>query len=274
MASPECFLKSRTQTPSFRRSSDSKAVPGPPARCARVWKDLVVKDSKGRLAASSGKRHKVFSAQQAQRAKTRKLHRSIAGADGAFKRATDIAVSSTALVVLAPVMAAVALLIRLLDGGPVLYKQVRVGLGGARFTILKFRTMRCDAEEGLGPMWSLKQDPRCTSFGAWLRRRGIDELPQLWNILRGDMTLVGPRPERPEFVNEFSMSYPGYDARHAVRCGLTGYAQVHGWRGDTAVENRLRHDLYYIRNWSIGLDFRILVLTLLRGWSERTRNGV
>ena len=167
----------------------------------------------------------------------------------------------------------VAGLICLVDGRPVLYRQVRLGLRGKRFTILKFRTMRPDAEEGLGPMWSLKDDPRCTKLGAWLRRRGIDELPQLWNIIRGDMTLVGPRPERPEFVKEFSTSYPGYDIRHAVRCGLTGYAQIHGWRGATGLEDRLRHDLYYIRHWSLWLDLRILALTLVRGWSERTRDG-
>jgi undecaprenyl-phosphate glucose phosphotransferase len=170
-------------------------------------------------------------------------------------------------------MAVVALLIRIADGGPAFYRQVRVGLRGERFTILKFRTMRCEAEEGLGPIWSLKDDPRCTRFGAWLRRRGIDELPQLWNVLRGEMALVGPRPERPEFVKEFSTSHPGYDARHSVRCGLTGYAQIHGWRGATSIEDRLRHDLYYTRHWSLWLDFRIMALTLVRGWSERTRNG-
>ena len=175
---------------------------------------------------------------------------------------------------LAPVMGAVAALIRLVDGGPILYRQVRVGLRGQRFTILKFRTMRRDAEEGLGAIWSLKDDPRCTKLGAWLRRRGIDELPQLWNILRGDMTVVGPRPERPEFVKEFSASYPGYDARHAVRSGLTVYAQIHGWRGASSMEDRLRHDLHYIRHWSLWLDLRILALTLTRGWSERTRTGV
>jgi undecaprenyl-phosphate glucose phosphotransferase len=185
----------------------------------------------------------------------------------------DIVVSAVALVMLAPALGIVALLIRFLDGRPALYRQVRVGFRGQRFTILKFRTMRYNAEEGLGPIWSLKDDPRCTRLGAWLRRRGIDELPQLWNVLRGEMSLVGPRPERPEFVKEFSISYPGYDARHSVRCGLTGYAQIHGWRGATGMEERLRHDLYYIRHWSLWLDFRILALTVGRGWSERTRNG-
>jgi len=211
----------------------------------------------------------------AQQAKAlRKPHRSVVGPEAVVKRVLDIALSGAGLVLLAPVMGAAVVLIRLVDGGPAIYRQVRVGLRGRHFTMLKLRTMRTDAEDGLGPIWSLKDDPRCTKLGAWLRRRGIDELPQLWNILRGDMTVVGPRPERPEFVKEFSTSYPGYDARHAVRSGLTGYAQIHGWRGASSMEDRLRHDLHYIRHWSLSLDLRILALTLVRGWSERTRNGV
>jgi putative colanic acid biosynthesis UDP-glucose lipid carrier transferase len=198
----------------------------------------------------------------------------VAGIEGALKRSIDITASAAALVVLAPFIISLGLLIKLSQGGPVIYFQRRVGLRGSHFTIFKFRTMRIDAEEGLGAIWSLKDDPRCTRFGAWLRRWGLDELPQLWNILRGDMTLVGPRPERPEFVKEFSESLPAYGARHAVRCGLTGYAQIHGWRGATSIEERLRHDLYYVRHWSLALDIRILALTLVRGWSERTRDGI
>jgi len=170
-------------------------------------------------------------------------------------------------------MAVAAVLIKLQDGGPVIYRQVRVGLRGEPFTIFKLRSMRVGAEDGLGPMWSLKDDPRCTRFGGWLRRYGLDELPQLWNVLRGDMALVGPRPERPEFVQEFSSAIRGYNSRHAVRPGLTGYAQVHGWRGATSVEKRLQHDMHYLRHWSLALDLRILALTLSRGWSERTRSG-
>jgi lipopolysaccharide/colanic/teichoic acid biosynthesis glycosyltransferase len=204
----------------------------------------------------------------------RTAHPSVAGFDALLKRAIDLAIASTALLVLAPALVIVGLLIKLSDGGPVLYRQRRVSLHGAPFTILKLRTMRFDAEEGLGAIWSLTKDPRCTRLGSHLRRWGIDELPQLWNILRGDMSLVGPRPERPEFVREFSKTIPAYGARHAVRCGLTGYAQIHGWRGETSIEERLRHDLYYVRHWSVGLDLRILVLTLVRGWSEQTRNGI
>jgi exopolysaccharide biosynthesis polyprenyl glycosylphosphotransferase len=198
----------------------------------------------------------------------------VAGLEGLFKRAIDVTLSAAALILLAPLLVAVGLLIKLSDGGPVLYRQRRVSLLSQPFTILKFRTMRIDAEEGLGAIWSLKNDPRCTRWGSFLRRWGIDELPQLWNIVRGDMSLVGPRPERPEFVREFSKTLPAYGVRHAVRCGLTGYAQIHGWRGETSIEERLRHDLYYVRHWSLGLDLRILALTLAHGFSEQTRNGI
>ena len=154
-----------------------------------------------------------------------------------------------------------------------MYRQARLGLHGRLFTIIKFRTMHEHAERELGAVWSVPQDPRCTRVGYWLRRSGLDELPQLWNILRGEMSLVGPRPERPEFTREFREEHPGYDVRHTVRAGLTGYAQIHGWRGYTSLEERLRHDLYYARNWSLALDFRIVLMTLLRGWSERTTKG-
>jgi lipopolysaccharide/colanic/teichoic acid biosynthesis glycosyltransferase len=171
-------------------------------------------------------------------------------------------------------MAAIALAVRLTDGGPIFYRQVRVGLNGAHFTIIKFRSMGENAEEHLGAIWSVPDDPRCTRIGHYLRRYGLDELPQLWNILRGDMSLVGPRPERPEFTRSFRDEYPNYEARHSVRPGLTGYAQVFGWRGYTSIEERLRHDLYYLRHWSIGLDAYVLLLTLSRGWSETPRIGV
>jgi lipopolysaccharide/colanic/teichoic acid biosynthesis glycosyltransferase len=186
----------------------------------------------------------------------------------------DIGVSVVALVLLAPLMAAIALAIRFTDGGPALYRQTRVGLHRRRFTIIKFRSMREDAEQQLGAIWSVPDDPRCTKIGHYLRRYGLDELPQLLNIFRGDMSLVGPRPERPEFTREFRNEYPGYDLRHSVRSGLTGYAQIHGWRGYTSIEERLRHDLFYVRNWSLSLDFYVLFLTLTRGWSERLRMGV
>lgn len=200
-------------------------------------------------------------------------HRSVSGAAGLLKRSMDVALSAAALVLLSPVMAVIALAIRLADGGPVFYRQVRVGLDGEHFVILKFRTMHPEAEAGLGAIWSVPDDPRCTRFGGLLRRLGLDELPQLWNVLCGDMSLVGPRPERPELIRQFRKEYPGYERRHAVRSGITGYAQVHGWRGFSSLEERLRHDFYYIEHWSLLLDLYIAVLTLLRGWSEKRRDG-
>lgn len=193
---------------------------------------------------------------------------------GFIKRTVDVVVSAVLLVLLSPLLAIIALAIRFGGGGPVLYRQTRVGLDGQRFVIIKFRTMREHAERDLGAIWSVPDDPRCTAFGAYLRRLGFDELPQLWNILRGEMSLAGPRPERPEFTREFREEHQDYDLRHTVRAGLTGYAQIHGWRGYTSLEERLRHDMYYVRHWSLRLDFYILLMTLIRGWSERTRTGV
>ena len=171
-------------------------------------------------------------------------------------------------------MALIALAIRLGDNGGALYRQERVGLDGRRFTILKFRTMPTGAEDRRGPIWSVSNDPRCTRLGALLRRLGFDELPQLWNVIRGEMSLVGPRPERPQFVGQFRTERPNYDRRHMVRPGLTGYAQVHGWRGDTDLGQRLRHDLHYVQRWSLTLDFYVFLRTLVRGWSERTMAAV
>jgi lipopolysaccharide/colanic/teichoic acid biosynthesis glycosyltransferase len=174
---------------------------------------------------------------------------------------------------LSPLLGAIALAVRLSDGGAVLYRQVRVGLDRRRFTIIKFRTMHEDAERDLGPIWSVRGDPRCTRIGYYLRRSGLDELPQLWNVLRGDMSLIGPRPERPEFTREFRKEHRAYDVRHTVRPGITGYAQIHGWRGYTSLQERLRHDIYYVLHWSLALDAYVFLMTLIHGWSEKTRNG-
>src|SRR5262249_36864249 len=141
-------------------------------------------------------------------------HRSVSGAPGFLKRSMDVALSLTGLIVLSPVLAVIGLAVRLTDKGPVLYRQTRIGLRGRPFTIIKFRTMREDAERDLGAVWSVPHDPRCTSVGYYLRRSGLDELPQLWNILRGEMSLVGPRPERPEFTQEFLKQHDNYDLRH------------------------------------------------------------
>jgi exopolysaccharide biosynthesis polyprenyl glycosylphosphotransferase len=201
-------------------------------------------------------------------------HKSIRGVSGFVKRSFDVCAAGVVLVLLSPLLLLIAIVVKLEDGGAVLYRQKRVGLSGRCFTIIKFRTMREDAERDLGPLWSVPGDPRCTRAGHYLRRSGLDELPQLWNILRGEMSLVGPRPERPEFTREFRKEHAHYDLRHVVRSGLTGYAQIHGWRGYTSLEERLRHDFYYVQNWSLRLDVYIVLMTFVRGWSERTRKGV
>jgi exopolysaccharide biosynthesis polyprenyl glycosylphosphotransferase len=201
-------------------------------------------------------------------------HASIRGSQARIKRLIDVCGSVAGLIFLSPLLFAIAAAVKISDGGSILYKQTRLGLNGRPFRIMKFRSMHPAAERDLGPVWSVPQDPRCTRLGGLLRRLGFDELPQLWNVLKGDMSLVGPRPERPEFVSEFRGEFPIYDVRHSVRSGITGYAQVHGWRGDTSVEMRLQHDLYYIENWSVSLDIRVLLLTVMHGWSERTRDGL
>ncbi|HTY19386.1 MAG TPA: undecaprenyl-phosphate glucose phosphotransferase [Myxococcota bacterium] len=180
------------------------------------------------------------------------------------KRVFDVAISSIALAAAAPLLALVALSVRLTSGAPVLYAQERMGLDGRVFRMLKFRTMVLDAERDTGPVWARRGDPRETRIGGFLRRTSLDELPQLWNVVRGDMSLVGPRPERPVFIEQFRREVPGYMLRHKVKAGLTGWAQVHRWRGDTSLHERVEHDLYYIRNWSLGLDLRILLMTLWR----------
>jgi Undecaprenyl-phosphate glucose phosphotransferase len=185
------------------------------------------------------------------------------GWNAVSKRALDVAFSSAALVLLSPVMAAVALWVKLDSQGPALYAQERVGLNGERFKMLKFRTMRVDAEAS-GPGWTKPGDPRRTRAGEFLRRYSLDELPQFWNVLLGHMSLVGPRPERPNYVSEFRGSIPRYMLRHHVKSGITGWAQVNGLRGDTPLDARIEYDLYYIRNWSVLFDLKIMALTVLR----------
>jgi lipopolysaccharide/colanic/teichoic acid biosynthesis glycosyltransferase len=144
-----------------------------------------------------------------------------------------------------------------------------MGLDGRPFEILKFRSMVPGAEDESGPTWASPEDPRCTRVGRFLRRWSLDELPQLINVLRGDMSLVGPRPERPEFVREFKETFPQYMLRHRVRAGMTGWAQVHGWRGNTSLTKRIEYDLYYIENWTLSLDVKILWMTLRHGLTHR-----
>ena len=181
------------------------------------------------------------------------------------KRGFDLLVAMSALVLLSPVMAIVAIAIWLEDGAPVLYRQVRMGLDGKPFEMVKFRSMRNDAERETGAVWATKDDPRRTRVGRFIRAWSLDELPQLWNVMVGDMSVIGPRPERPEFVEQFRAEVPHYMLRHKVRAGITGWAQVHGWRGDTSVRMRIEHDLYYIENWSLLLDLKILALTIVHG---------
>ena len=186
------------------------------------------------------------------------------GLNSAIKRLIDICCSIAALVVLALPMAVIALLIRLTSPGAALYRQERMGLDGRPFVTLKFRSMYDDAERHTGPIFTRKDDPRCTPVGRVLRRFSLDELPQLWNVLHGEMSLVGPRPERPYFVRQFKDRVPQYMLRHKVKAGLTGWAQVNDLRGNTSIEKRIEYDLYYIENWSVALDLKIMWLTLLR----------
>ena len=186
-----------------------------------------------------------------------------------IKRTVDAAVSSAALVALSPVFALIALAIRREDRGPVFFRQRRMGLDGRPFEILKFRSMVAGAEDESGPTWASPEDPRRTRVGTFLRRWSLDELPQLINVLRGEMSLVGPRPERPEFVREFKETFPQYMVRHRVRAGMTGWAQVNGWRGNTSLTKRIEYDLYYIENWSLALDIKILWMTLRYGLRHR-----
>ncbi len=178
------------------------------------------------------------------------------------KRILDIAGSAIGLTLLTPLFAVVAVLIWISSGRPIFYTQERIGQGGRSFRIIKFRSMRVDAERETGPIWASDHDERCTRIGDWLRHTNIDELPQLINVLIGDMSLVGPRPERPMFVQQFRGEVGDYDYRHAVPAGMTGWAQVHGWRGRTSLRKRLQYDLDYIGRWSFWLDVKILFMTV------------
>ncbi|MBQ3104975.1 MAG: undecaprenyl-phosphate glucose phosphotransferase [Lachnospiraceae bacterium] len=181
-------------------------------------------------------------------------------------RIVDILGSFLGLVVLSPLLLVVSLLVRCSSKGPVIFCQERVGLHNKKFQMYKFRTMKLQTEEAEKLAWTVKDDPRVTPIGKFLRKTSIDELPQLWNILKGDMSIVGPRPERPQFVEKFKEEIPRYMIKHQVRPGLTGWAQINGYRGDTSIRRRIDCDLYYIENWSMGLDFKIIFLTLFKGF--------
>lgn len=178
------------------------------------------------------------------------------------KRCFDIIGSAIGLLLSAPAIFAAAIAVKLDSAGPVFFSQERMGEDGRRFRLYKLRTMVQDAERNTGPVWAKENDPRCTRVGAFLRRYSLDELPQFYNVLKGDMSLVGPRPERPYFVHRFKEDIPRYMSRHTVRSGITGWAQVNGLRGDTSLKARLRYDMYYLENWSILFDIKVLLMTL------------
>ncbi len=184
------------------------------------------------------------------------------------KRCFDVVGASALLLAVGWTFPIIAWLIRREDGGPVLYSQIRMGLDGRSFKLYKFRSMKINGGDNGQGKWTRTEDPRVTRIGAVLRRTNLDELPQLLNVIRGDMSLVGPRPEQPEFVERFRSRYPEYQARHRVRSGLTGWAQVNGLRGDTSIRQRVVHDLYYIENWSLALDLKILWRTLRLAMQE------
>ncbi len=186
------------------------------------------------------------------------------GINAFVKRMLDIAVSSLALSVMLVPGLIIAWLIKRGSPGPIFYHQERMGLDGKQFAVYKFRTMPLDAEERTGPVWADEEDTRATPVGSWLRRHDLDEWPQFWNVLKGEMSIVGPRPERPFFVEQFKHRIPQYMLRHKVKAGITGWAQVNGWRGNTSLEKRIEYDLYYIENWSVSLDLKIMWMTLVR----------
>ena len=181
----------------------------------------------------------------------------------------DVVGALIALVLASPVMLVVSVLIKLTSRGPLIDKQERVGLHNKTFRMYKFRSMEMQSPEKEKKAWTVKDDPRVTGIGRFMRRTSIDELPQLINILKGDMSLVGPRPERPFFVEKFREEIPRYMVKHQVRPGLTGWAQVNGYRGDTSIRKRIEYDLYYIENWTVGLDIKIILMTFFKGFINK-----
>jgi len=186
-----------------------------------------------------------------------------------LKRTFDIVLSAFALLLFSPLFLVLSSLVKLTSRGPIFYGQERMGLDGRPFKMWKFRSMRVGAEQETGAVWARKDDDRRTPIGSFLRKTSLDEIPQFWNVLMGDMSLVGPRPERPVFVSEFKTQIPSYMLRHKVKAGITGWAQVNGWRGNTSLEKRIEYDLFYIQNWSIWFDIKILFLTLWKGFVNK-----
>ena len=186
-----------------------------------------------------------------------------------LKRTMDLVGAIVACILFSPVMLVCAILIKLTSDGPVLFKQERIGLHNKPFYMYKFRSMRMQTEADEKKGWTVKNDPRVTNIGKFMRKTSIDELPQLFNILKGDMSLIGPRPERPQFVEKFKEEIPRYMVKHQVRPGLTGWAQVNGYRGDTSIRKRIDCDIYYIENWTLSLDIKIIILTFVKGFINK-----
>lgn len=186
-----------------------------------------------------------------------------------LKRLFDVAFSASVLLLASPLLLLIAFLIRLTSRGPVFFTQERIGLNGRPFSMYKFRTMRVAAAMESDTRWTTANDPRCTPLGAFLRKTSLDELPQFFNVLKGDMSVVGPRPERPHFVHRFLQEVGRYNNRHCLRVGITGWAQVNGWRGDTSIDKRIEYDLYYLQNWTFLFDLRIIAMTILSGLIHR-----
>lgn len=186
-----------------------------------------------------------------------------------MKRLTDLVGASVCLIVFSPVMLVAAILVKITSPGPLIFKQERVGLHNRPFVMYKFRSMEVQKKQSEQKGWTTKNDPRVTGVGKFLRKTSIDELPQLINVLRGEMSLIGPRPERPQFVEKFREEIPRYMIKHQVRPGMTGWAQVNGLRGDTSIRKRIEYDLYYIENWTFGLDIKILLMTVYKGFVNK-----
>lgn len=186
-----------------------------------------------------------------------------------IKDVEDKVVSILVLLAISPLLLVIAVGVKLSSPGPVFFRQERMSWNGRCFKMYKFRSMRNDAEASTGAVWATPDDRRATRFGAFLRRTSLDELPQFFNVLKGDMSIVGPRPERPVFVDRFKDEIPGYMQKHKVKAGITGWAQVNGWRGDTDLQARIEHDLYYIEHWSLLFDIKIIILTVFRGFVHR-----
>jgi Undecaprenyl-phosphate glucose phosphotransferase len=182
-----------------------------------------------------------------------------------IKRVFDIVFSLSVLLLASPLMLLIAILIRLTSPGPIFFVQQRIGLNGLSFQMYKFRTMRMGLPSESDTRWTSETDPRRTRIGTFLRKTSLDELPQFVNVLKGDMSVVGPRPERPHFVRRFQDEVGRYNHRHRLRVGITGWAQVNGWRGDTSIDKRIEYDLYYLQNWSLAFDLRIIVMTVFSG---------